>query len=98
MGRSPAPGRQYGKKERHVPETEHPALDGFHEPVKTWFMNAFPAPTRPQQLGWPVIRAGEHTLLLSPTGSGKTLSAFLVAIDRLIFDPIPSQQSRCRVL
>jgi ATP-dependent Lhr-like helicase len=76
----------------------HPALAGFHAPVRAWFAANFEAPTKPQQMGWPVIRSGEHTLLLSPTGSGKTLAAFLAAIDRVMFDPVPPPDRRCRVL
>jgi ATP-dependent Lhr-like helicase len=59
----------------------------FHEPTRTWFAEAFPAPTRAQQLAWPAIASGESTLLLAPTGSGKTLAAFLAALDRLMFAP-----------
>jgi ATP-dependent helicase Lhr and Lhr-like helicase len=76
----------------------HPSLDGFHAPVRDWFSANFEAPTRPQQMGWPVIQSGANTLLLSPTGSGKTLAAFLAAIDRVMFDPVPGHDRRCRVL
>lgn len=62
-------------------------LAAFHEPTRTWFNEAFRAPTRAQQLAWPVIASGESTLLLAPTGSGKTLAAFLAALDRLMFTP-----------
>ncbi len=59
-------------------------LDAFHPAVRTWFERRFPAgPTAPQAGGWPNIRAGRDTLIAAPTGSGKTLSAFLVCIDRL---------------
>src|SRR5579872_2392947 len=74
------------------------ALDGFHVPVRAWFAANFEAPTRPQQMGWPVIQSGRHTLLLSPTGSGKTLAAFLAAIDRVMFEAPPPRDRRCRVL
>jgi ATP-dependent Lhr-like helicase len=30
-----------------------------------------------QDEAWPLIEAGEHVLALAPTGSGKTLTAFL---------------------
>src|SRR5690606_32699185 len=33
---------------------------------------------------WPAIRAGRDTLVAAPTGSGKTLTAFLSAIDALV--------------
>ncbi|MBM3672060.1 MAG: DEAD/DEAH box helicase [Actinobacteria bacterium] len=57
---------------------------GFHPAVATWFARRFPnGPTAPQRDGWPRIAARADTLIAAPTGSGKTLSAFLVAIDRL---------------
>ncbi len=49
--------------------------------------------------GWPHIAAGEHTLICAPTGSGKTLTAFLASIDRLTTTPRPEERShRTRVL
>jgi ATP-dependent helicase Lhr and Lhr-like helicase len=60
-------------------------LDLFHPVVAKWFSATFPAPTTPQQLGWPAIARGESTLMLAPTGSGKTLAAFLWCLDRLMF-------------
>src|SRR5213076_1141496 len=48
-----------------------------------WFEGAFAAPTPAQELGWPAIASGEHTLIQAPTGSGKTLAAFFYGIDRL---------------
>jgi ATP-dependent Lhr-like helicase len=73
-------------------------LDLFHPAVRAWFTRAFAAPTRPQQLGWPVIARGDSTLILAPTGSGKTLTAFLWCLNRLMFEPVPSKKERCRVL
>src|SRR5664279_2381294 len=70
----------------------------FHPPVRAWFDAVFPAPTRPQQLGWPAIARGESTLILAPTGTGKTLAAFLWCINRLMFAPVPPRAERCRVL
>jgi ATP-dependent helicase Lhr and Lhr-like helicase len=59
-------------------------LSGFHPAVATWFKERFPdGPTAPQEQGWPSIRAGADTLIAAPTGSGKTLSGFLLAIDAL---------------
>lgn len=60
--------------------------------TRRWFETSFQAPTAAQARGWPPITRGESTLLLAPTGSGKTLSAFLVAIDRLMFAPPPPEQ------
>jgi ATP-dependent Lhr-like helicase len=73
-------------------------LSLFHAPVRAWFDAVFPAPTRPQQLGWPAIARGESTLILAPTGTGKTLAAFLWCINRLMFAPVPPRGERCRVL
>ena len=66
--------------------------------MREWFAAAFDAPTRPQLLGWPAIAGGESTLILAPTGSGKTLTAFLWCLDRLMFAPEPPKAERCRVL
>jgi ATP-dependent Lhr-like helicase len=76
------------------------ALDAalFRPPVREWFEAVFAAPTRPQLQGWPAIARGESTLILAPTGTGKTLAAFLWCINRLMFTPVPDKQQRCRVL
>ena len=66
--------------------------------MRAWFTAAFDAPTRPQALGWPAIARGDSTLILAPTGSGKTLTAFLWCLDRLMFSPAPPKAKRCRVL
>ena len=59
-------------------------LSGFHPLVRSWFLEAVGTPSAPQQAGWPVISSGAHTLILAPTGTGKTLAAFLWELDRLI--------------
>ena len=59
-------------------------LNDFHPAVAAWFQSAFPEPTAPQKAAWPSIRSGRHTLVAAPTGSGKTLTAFLSAIDALV--------------
>jgi ATP-dependent Lhr-like helicase len=59
-------------------------LRGFHPAVAAWFNGAFPAATEAQRRAWPLIQAGRATLIAAPTGSGKTLTAFLAAIDALV--------------
>jgi len=51
--------------------------------VARWFEGAFGAPTAPQEQGWPAIQSGRHALIAAPTGAGKTLAAFLAALDGL---------------
>ena len=70
----------------------------FHAAVDEWFRAVFAEATPPQKRGWPPIARGESTLILAPTGSGKTLSAFLWSLNRLMFEPVPSPTERCRVL
>jgi ATP-dependent Lhr-like helicase len=70
----------------------------FQPAVAEWFHSSFDAPTPPQVQGWPAIARGESTLILAPTGSGKTLTAFLWCINRLMFDPVPDRARRCRVI
>ncbi|MFO1019983.1 MAG: DEAD/DEAH box helicase [Planctomycetales bacterium] len=60
------------------------ALERFHPLIQRWFTGRFAGPTEPQRAGWPRILEGSHTLIAAPTGSGKTLTAFLASIDRLL--------------
>ena len=62
----------------------HTALERFSAPTRTWFGAAFAEPTPAQAGAWDAISRGRHALVVAPTGSGKTLSAFLWAIDRLL--------------
>ena len=58
-------------------------LTGFHPTIQRWFAMRFGEPTAPQREGWPRIQSGRHTLISAPTGMGKTLAAYLSAIDSL---------------
>jgi ATP-dependent helicase Lhr and Lhr-like helicase len=59
----------------------------FSPATRAWFERTFDGPTPPQTQGWPAIASGAHVLIQAPTGSGKTLTAFLYAIDRLTTKP-----------
>ncbi|WP_309066738.1 ATP-dependent helicase [Microbacterium sp.] len=56
-------------------------LERFTPATQDWFRGAFDAPTPAQAGAWDAISAGRNALVVAPTGSGKTLSAFLWAID-----------------
>jgi ATP-dependent helicase Lhr and Lhr-like helicase len=61
---------------------EDSILRTFHPAVASWFHRRFPSgPTEPQRSAWPSIVSGEDVLVASPTGTGKTLTGFLMAID-----------------
>jgi ATP-dependent helicase Lhr and Lhr-like helicase len=70
----------------------------FHPVTAEWFRAVFERPTAPQLLGWPAIARGESTLILAPTGTGKTLTAFLWCLDRLMLHPGESPGEGCRVI
>ncbi len=72
-------------------------LDSFHPVTAEWFRAVFEGVTAPQREGWPAIARGESTLILAPTGTGKTLTAFLWCLDKLMLRE-PSTQEGCRVL
>jgi ATP-dependent Lhr-like helicase len=68
------------------------ALERFSAPSREWFGAAFAEPTPAQAGAWSAISRGSHALVVAPTGSGKTLSAFLWAIDRLLTEGRSSRQ------
>ncbi len=63
-------------------------LDQVPEPVSRWFRRRFGAPTEIQRAAWSRLSSGQHLLLSAPTGTGKTLAAFL---------PILTQLMQCRM-
>ncbi|MDN5768545.1 MAG: ATP-dependent helicase, partial [Humibacillus sp.] len=75
------------------------ALERFSPATAEWFRNSFSLPTAAQEGAWNAISSGHHCVVVAPTGSGKTLSAFLWAIDRMTTEPVPEEKlARCRVL
>ena len=74
-------------------------LARFSEPTRAWFEAAFAAPTPAQVGAWDAVGSGKHALVVAPTGSGKTLSAFLWSIDQLLTrPPEPDKTKRIRVV
>ncbi|MEV4737736.1 MULTISPECIES: ATP-dependent helicase [unclassified Microbacterium] len=63
-------------------------LERFTPATQDWFRGAFTAPTPAQAGAWEAISQGKHALVVAPTGSGKTLSAFLWAIDSVFRERI----------
>ena len=51
--------------------------------IHDWFARRHGEPTPIQAAAWPVIAEGRHVLIVSPTGTGKTLAAFLGVLDAL---------------
>jgi ATP-dependent Lhr-like helicase len=85
-----------GKKQTRPPASD--ALELFHPVTAAWFRAVFEQPTAPQRLGWPAIACGESTLILAPTGTGKTLTAFLWCLDRLMLHRAADETEGCRVI
>ena len=56
----------------------------FRKETAKWFFQALGEPTPVQKEAWPCIAAGEHVLVSAPTGTGKTLSAFLVFLEQMM--------------
>ena len=60
------------------------ALRLLTPPVREWVLSRFGALTPPQSAAIPAIHAGEHVMISAPTGTGKTLAAFLAVISELV--------------
>jgi ATP-dependent helicase Lhr and Lhr-like helicase len=56
----------------------------FHPAVSSWFAEAIGSPTEVQRSAWRETAQGHHVLVTAPTGNGKTLAAFLWAVNQLI--------------
>ncbi len=66
-------------------------LQSFHSVIQEWFSSTLGEPTDVQRASWPAIQSGKHALISAPTGSGKTLSAFLTCIDQLLHQAIQGE-------
>lgn len=69
-------------------------LARFHPMIQRWFASRHASPTSVQAESWPVIAKGGHALITAPTGSGKTLTAFLWSINRFLTGELTTGQTR----
>ncbi len=60
------------------------SLTIFDPVIRDWFLASVGRPTDAQSRAWPEIAAGRHVLVTAPTGSGKTFTAFLWALNQLL--------------
>lgn len=65
------------------------ALSLFSAHTANWFSTAIGVPTPVQTEGWRAIAEGGDVLVSAPTGTGKTLTAFLYWLDALAAQPRP---------
>jgi ATP-dependent Lhr-like helicase len=66
------------------PYTEREILKELHPVVRDWFKSKFNSFALPQLYAIPNIMHGKNTLVSAPTGSGKTLTAFMSVLNKLI--------------
>jgi ATP-dependent helicase Lhr and Lhr-like helicase len=99
MPRNPSSSKKkVSSGQTNVLNAAEAALALFHPITAAWFRAVFDAPTAPQVEGWPAIARGESTLILAPTGTGKTLTAFLWCLDKLMMRTAPDTERGCRVV
>lgn len=77
-----------------MPHQNDSPLSLFHPLIARWFHSRVGQPAPVQQQGWARIANGEHVLITAPTGSGKTLTAFLWALNQLIHQTWPGGCTR----
>ncbi len=105
MPRTPTKSKSKPEKKKpaqgrvaQVEDRADAALGLFHPITAKWFKAVFDGPTAPQVEGWPAIARGESTLILAPTGTGKTLTAFLWCLDKLMLRTDVDAAKGCRVV
>ena len=79
------PQRRAGKEPTSMPND---ILELFSPACRSWFTRNIGMPTPVQREGWAAIARGGNVLISAPTGTGKTLTAFLWAIDRMLGEAV----------
>lgn len=69
-------------------------MDQFHPIIQNWFVNRYGTPTNIQSMSWPKIGDRKHVLITAPTGSGKTLTAFLWSLNRFATGELKTGNTR----
>lgn len=84
---SPAPPASTNSFDPPVSPEDAALLSLFHPVLQEWWLSSFRSEdglfTPPQRQAIPMISQGRNVLISSPTGSGKTLSAFIAIINQL---------------
>jgi ATP-dependent Lhr-like helicase len=57
--------------------------------IAQWFLTQYGHPTDIQSQGWQAISKGDHVLISAPTGTGKTLAAFMYVLNQLLVSVTP---------
>ena len=84
---APPPKRKRSAKAKSPPPDEDTgAIALLSDPVRRWVRTTFGALTPPQEAAIPAVHAGRHVLVSAPTGTGKTLAAFLAVLSELVAD------------
>lgn len=69
---------------KNEPDKEEDILELLHPIVRKWFLNKFSSFALPQTYAVMDIHSRENILVSAPTGSGKTLTAFLAILNELV--------------
>jgi ATP-dependent Lhr-like helicase len=72
-----------------APPSREVAEQGLTPKVRDWFAATYGAPTLAQRHAWNTIFHGQNLLLSAPTGTGKTLAAFVPILNDLVTQPSP---------
>ncbi|MFW3147160.1 MAG: DEAD/DEAH box helicase [Thermoplasmatota archaeon] len=60
------------------------SITEFDKRISGWFLSSIGFPTRLQEKAWDAIGSKENVLIISPTGTGKTLSAVIPPVNDVV--------------